>query len=226
VHTILIADRSLRDVDLSRSYLSRTYCNVVTAGGLEEALAQMRLALPDLVVADLVESGETVPLWNLLRSSDELRQIPLLVFTASRIPPELEQAGVSAILEKPLDEEQFLAAVRRFVPLADLREPRVATRLSAVGRIDSRDVPLRVINLSRGGAKLKSVFALPKVGGRFVLKLDLSTDNGWRKIQPTVIVVRCEIEKEIGVRFLKMEADEKAAVDEFVSDVLEEAFRF
>jgi DNA-binding response OmpR family regulator len=88
--------------------------NVVQASDGFEALNQLRSMRPDLIVLDLMLPGMTG--WQFLeRSQEQLEQgnIPVLILSAvSGQDNDSSSLGVAAWLNKPIDVDRFLGAVK------------------------------------------------------------------------------------------------------------------
>ncbi len=101
---------------------------VATATTGREALESLQSGLrPDLILLDLMMpdiSGWTFRAWQ--RSHEEFASIPVVIVSGQGLSAaEVARLGVEGYLPKPLDLDELLATVARFVP-AD-RQPGVAS---------------------------------------------------------------------------------------------------
>jgi DNA-binding response OmpR family regulator len=116
--TVLVIDDSRELLDLLDQLLTAEGYRVVTAPSLECAQEQLATRRPDLVISDVRLPG--APLFavrELLAADATTRDLPLLLCTGAvqevkAAAPQLAQAGV-AVVTKPFDIEDLLAAVRR-----------------------------------------------------------------------------------------------------------------
>lgn len=112
----MVVDDEPKIVQLARDYLEHAGFAVVVAHDGEAALATARAQKPDLIVLDLgLPGGDGLVVLERLRRIPRLAAIPVMVLTA-RDPLEVEQQalllGASVFLQKPVDSEVFLEAVR------------------------------------------------------------------------------------------------------------------
>jgi CheY-like chemotaxis protein len=101
---------------------------VATATSGREALESLRRGLrPDLILLDLMMpdiSGWAFRAWQ--RSQEEFASIPVVIVSGQGLSAsEVSRLGVEGYLPKPLDLDELLATVARFVPMD--RQPGVAS---------------------------------------------------------------------------------------------------
>lgn len=118
-HDILV---SLQDALEMEGY------RVATATSGREALEALRRGLrPDLILLDLMMpdvSGWAFRSWQ--RSQEEFASIPVVIVSGQGLSAaEVSRLGVEGYLPKPLDLEDLLSTVARFVPTD--RQPGVAS---------------------------------------------------------------------------------------------------
>lgn len=86
------------------------------AGDGAEGLEVIRRVLPDLVLTDALMPGLSGDeLVALLQADPELRAIPIVMLTAAASPLRVRrmlERGCTAVLAKPVEEADLLAAVR------------------------------------------------------------------------------------------------------------------
>jgi CheY-like chemotaxis protein len=103
------------------------YC-VTTASTGREALETLENGLrPDLILLDLMMpdiSGWAFRAWQ--RSQEEFASIPVVIVSGQGLSAsEVSRLGVEGYLPKPLDLDDLLATVARFVP--EERQPGIAS---------------------------------------------------------------------------------------------------
>jgi two-component system, cell cycle response regulator len=109
--TILAVDDKLVNLDLSRSMLEPFGYTVVTAGGVQEALARLRGISVDLVLTDVhMADGTGFDLLRAMKADPKLQRIFCLVISATYldIDPRAQELGV--------DDTNFI--LRPIEPLA------------------------------------------------------------------------------------------------------------
>ena len=115
------------EADVSRylaAALSDAGYRTLVAGDAAEGLALLRSEHPDLVCLDLVLPGQTgVSLYREIRESPEFAAIPVVVVTGISPADAAEKLGFggdlplpAAYVEKPLDLERLLRAMRGLLP--------------------------------------------------------------------------------------------------------------
>lgn len=96
---------------------------VVLAADGAEALELVRAERPDLVITDAMMpnlSGDE--LVEAMKGDPDLRDIPIVMATAAASPLRIDrmlERGCHAVLAKPLEEAQFLAAAAAALAAAD-----------------------------------------------------------------------------------------------------------
>jgi DNA-binding response OmpR family regulator len=96
---------------------------VVLAPDAVAAISTARAERPDLIILDIgLPGGDGFVVLERLKAVSELALIPVIVLSARHPTPNRDralEAGALAFLQKPVDIEEFLAAVRKA-----LGEPR------------------------------------------------------------------------------------------------------
>jgi CheY-like chemotaxis protein len=105
VPRVIIADADLELSDLYRAYFSRQGWRVETSCGGFECLEQLRLCRPHvLILGSPLPWGGADGLLAVMRNDEELRDIPVIVTTASAwgdLPSELGAPPVVRVVLKP-----------------------------------------------------------------------------------------------------------------------------
>lgn len=207
-----------RFLDLTQSFLSRSECRLLTANTGLEAIKVVRSEMPDLVVLDIeMPEMNGIEACRILKSDPATRKIPVVMLTSLSAEAEARRAGADHFLQKPIDEERFLREIRKFLPLVERADPRVAVDLPARAAIDGKDISLRVVDLSKGGAFLSFADPLPDIGDQFPLAFDVPVDGGTKTVLPRAIVVRRIEGKGIAVRFFELSSGGRLFLEEFLA---------
>ena len=115
---ILIADDDRRNLYLLESILKAYEFEVTSAQNGAEALDLARKSLPDLVVTDIfMPVMDGFKLCQNLKSDKQLRNIPLIFYTATYTDPKDEEyalsLGAERFLIKPQQPEALISVIRR-----------------------------------------------------------------------------------------------------------------
>jgi len=145
---ILLAEDSPKDVDLTLAALDEHHLAnevVVTRDGAEAldylyargAYASREPSLPAVVLLDIKMPKVTgIEVLQQMKSDENLKKIPVVMLTSSREEPDLEASyalGANAYVVKPVDFQQFVAAVKQVGAFwAVLNEPP-PTSLQRIG---------------------------------------------------------------------------------------------
>lgn len=118
---ILVVEDNPGDVELLRMALLRAEleCELTVIADGQKALAHV-LALdgngPDLLILDLnLPKNDGLEILQAIRSSDRVRDMPVLVLTSSASPfdaARVEQLGAARRVTKPMDLEDFMEVGR------------------------------------------------------------------------------------------------------------------
>ena len=145
---ILVVDDVADNVEILRMRLSSLGYEVVVASDGEQALAQAREALPDLILLDImmpkVDGLEVV---KRLKADKSLPFIPVILVTAKAAPKDVAaglDAGGDDYLTKPIDHGAMLARVRAMLRIKALHD-----EVQALNRDLEAKVQEQVEELSR-----------------------------------------------------------------------------
>lgn len=124
---VLVVDDDRVALDLALDVLGSAGYPVSGATTVAEAVDVARRSRPDLVVLDLnLDEEDGLELLQRLRDDPALRAVPVVVWSASTSPEDLDRvsaAGCDAFLAKPLSPQRFLDGVGAYV-----RPPREGRR--------------------------------------------------------------------------------------------------
>ena len=228
---ILLVDDVGLFLELERTFLKRSGCQIVTARTGEEALAKARALPPDAILLDVVMpdmSGYEV--CRKLRADDALKKVKVIFVATDPDADEVSRCGGDGWLRKPVTRETLLGALRPHVNLAERTTPRAPTVL----RVRLQDANQRLCkvsskDLSKGGIFLKTERPLP-VGSMVDLRFRLPLTEGAEDVHLQGEVVR-QVEEErgsyliagMGIRFVGSEASTRRKVGQFIQSRLSAA---
>lgn len=115
---VLVVDDDPFIRGLLAAWLQEAGYGVVVAADGQQALAQIRREVPDILLLDLsmpILDGYGVVRW--LRQQRECRALPILILSADVwAPKKLTGLQVEGFLSNPFDLDEVLALVRAYVP--------------------------------------------------------------------------------------------------------------
>jgi CheY-like chemotaxis protein len=112
--TILVVEDDLDIRECYQSLLERAGYHVTTAQNGREALEQLSLERPALILLDLMMPVMSGPEFlEEMREDQDSQNIPVLIVSAYGEMAD-ESAGVAGFLRKPVELNTLLTAVRRF----------------------------------------------------------------------------------------------------------------
>ncbi len=112
---ILVIDDSMTNNLLLEAVLKREGYHVFTAFSAKEALNQLYKDIPDLILLDiLMPIVDGFEFLKIIKSKDDLNDIPVIVISAVKIPENLEKVkelGVQEFIPKPIDINALLTLI-------------------------------------------------------------------------------------------------------------------
>lgn len=117
-------------LDVERSFLRRTDCEVLKASMGEEILEKARAHAPDLILLEPhLEGMDGVSCCQAIKADAGLRHIPVIFLAGAIDNPRCLEAGGDGILSGPVTPPRLLEALRRFVPTAERASERIAVAM-------------------------------------------------------------------------------------------------
>ncbi len=127
---ILLADDARLLVELERSFLKRTGCEIVTATAGDEVLSSVRMDKPDLIVLSVrLPDMDGLACCRQIKADPNLHGIPVVFVTSAVDQARCAEAGGDGFVSKPVTRARLLEAVRRFIPVAERVSERVAVAI-------------------------------------------------------------------------------------------------
>lgn len=118
---ILVVDGSLTMREMLRQTLTDAGFEVVLAEDGVDALRQLPLVVPDLILTDLtMPKMDGFGLIHAVRGGDVSPRVPILVLTTQSAVTLKERAGAlgaTGWITKPFDEHALVSTIRRIVAL-------------------------------------------------------------------------------------------------------------
>jgi two-component system cell cycle response regulator DivK len=116
---ILLVEDDFMNMRLTQHILEEEGYTVLKAATAQEALEQIESSLPDLVLMDMqLPDIDGTTLVRILRENAATRDTTILALTACAMKGDRErilQIGCNGYISKPIDVQDFIDTVRRFV---------------------------------------------------------------------------------------------------------------
>jgi len=117
--TILLVEDDFINMRLTQHVLEAEGYSVVKATTGQEALNQLKNALPDLILMDVqLPDIDGITLAGIIRASEATRDTAILALTAYAMKGDREKilkTGCNDYISKPINIEQFISTVRRYL---------------------------------------------------------------------------------------------------------------
>jgi len=115
---ILIVDDEPDLLNVTVARLEVSGYEVLQAASAEDALEVLKKNKPDLVLLDLLLPNlQGDVLCKQLKSNEELKHIPIILFTASiiRVPAKVKEMGADDYILKPFGTEDLLSKIKKYI---------------------------------------------------------------------------------------------------------------
>lgn len=120
---ILVVDDDPDFVEIIRTILLKEQYEIDTAANGDQAMERVQAQKPDLIILDIMMSTvlDGVSVSQRLREDPDLRKIPLIMVSSiastehAEVFPTDEYLHVDRWLSKPVQPQDLIAAVKRFV---------------------------------------------------------------------------------------------------------------
>ena len=116
---VLLVEDDFMNMRLAQHILEAEGYTVVTAATAQEALEQIESILPDLILMDVqLPDMDGMTVVRILRENVVTRDITILALTAYAMKGDRErllQMGCNGYISKPIDVQDFINTVRRFL---------------------------------------------------------------------------------------------------------------
>lgn len=113
---ILLVEDTIEALDNLRDLLEMEGFEVATATNGSDAMYKFYLSMPDIIITDLrMPKMNGFALIEKIRSTDELKSIPIIVFSANATLENERmslQSGAALFLKKPCPTEVLLEAIQ------------------------------------------------------------------------------------------------------------------
>ncbi|MEK6744390.1 MAG: response regulator [Nitrospirota bacterium] len=162
---VLVVDNNARDSFQAGMMLQNFGYSVTTVKTAEEALEFISIAVPALIVMELVLPGMNgVDLLTRIRKEPSLVKIPIIVQTSIpdiKVQDRCYEAGCTLYLNKPVDAESLYRAVQESLERTPRKNVRIPTFLKA--SVDGGGIGAEFVTvISSMGMFVKTLHPQPK----------------------------------------------------------------
>lgn len=212
---VLIVDDMKSFLDLETSFLKRTDCSLFKAVNGLDALRIAKAEKPDVIFLDLempVMNG--IECCRFIKSDVDLKNIPVVIITASTKEEECYKAGCNSYVRKPVDEDRFLTEIKKFVQIKERNDRRVSVSLSANVNFKGSKTPGTILNISKSGMLLdtREPFAVGTA-----VTVDFALPEAKSRIKAKAMVVRTVSEDgKFGLTFSDMDEKHQTTLNVFI----------
>jgi two-component system cell cycle response regulator DivK len=116
--TVLLVEDDFMNMRLAQHVLEAEGYSVVKATTGQEALNQIKNSLPDLILMDVqLPDIDGMTLARIIRAREATRETAILALTAYAMKGDREKIlkTCNGYIAKPINVEQFISAVRRYL---------------------------------------------------------------------------------------------------------------
>lgn len=216
--TILIADDAGLFQALETSPTLRSACRLIPVRSASDLLARASTDAPDLFLLDADQFGASGrECIRSLKADRRLASVPIIL--AAREPGLFEpmMGERDRLFAKPLRYDEVGKALKRVLPLARRRSPRVPVSVPVTCRVGGEDpVRTRSKDLASGGLFLRTPWE-PARGTRFMATFKLPARGGAPAEDGEEISAVCEVVRLVG----SDEADQMAGVGAAIVEISE-----
>lgn len=222
---VLVVDESSRDAYYTGMLLQNFGYNATNVKSAEEALEYLAIALPSLIVTELVLPGMNgFDFLSKLRRDPEHGSIPVIIQTRLQdleSEDHCQQMGCAVYLRKPVQAEDLYRAVQAVMEDTPRRNIRIPVYLKA--SIDGAGAGTEFVTaLSDTGCFIKTLKPRP-VGSRHTLSFVVGKKIIRTEVQVLYVYGFDEGQNKepgMGLKFLNLGPDEHALIRRFIQETV------
>ena len=195
---ILLVDDVKFFLELQKSFLKRTNCEILTASNGREGVELARKERPSLILMDLYMpemNGDEA--CKAIKSDPELKDIPVIMVTKSGDNDEKGRcllAGCDEFVTKPINRVTLLEKVRNFLDVVIREHVRVPIDAEVIFKDGGKEYSSELHDVSEGGLFICMERPLP-MGTQLNIKFKLPEIPGTIEVEGKVVRV---VEKGAG----------------------------
>jgi len=223
---ILLVDDVKFFLELQKSFLKRTNCEILTASNGREGVELARKERPDLILMDLYMpemNGDEA--CKVIKSDPELKNIPVIMATKAGRDDEKGRcllAGCDEFVTKPINRMDLLEKVKNFLEVAIRAHVRVPIDTEVFFTADGREYSSELHDVSEGGVFICMEEPLP-MDTVLILKFNLPEIAGPIDVEGTVVRViekRAEHPAHVvpgnGIKFSRLSMEAKRDIVKYI----------
>ncbi len=219
---ILLVDDVRVFLEIGKTFLKRSGCQVLTAKSGMEALEKIHSEVPDLVFLDLMMpdmDGDKV--CESVTKDEKLKKIPIIMVSASEEKEDIEKcrrAGCEDYLIKPVKQEDLVNKAAQILEVSQREDLRITVRMKVEGEAGAESFYGESEDISIGGMLIKSK-VLMKEGSLVKLKFFLPGQLHHIEVKGEIIRIDEESFKPeygLGVIFQDMDSNAKETIEGFI----------
>ncbi len=223
---ILIVDDVKFSVEIGKSFLESTGCELLSAFNGAEALEVARRERPDIVLTDLFMPGMNGDdLCREIKTDPETKSIPVIILTAANNPENQEkglEAGCDGLLSKPYSKGDIIEEVKKYINIICRKDKRVPVSFDVTYECNGDICDGKVLDLSCSGMFLQVEDKLP-LGGEATFLLNIAGKVGDFKVRGEVVrlvsngsVNSYDKESGMGILFKEISPELSSLVNDLV----------
>ncbi|UCD83909.1 MAG: response regulator [Deltaproteobacteria bacterium] len=219
---ILLVDDTVTFLELEKTFLKRSGCQIITANSGKEALKKFRSDVPDLVLLDLLMpdmNGDEV--CKIIKKDKKLRKIPIVMVSSSGREEDIERCqklGCEDYLTKPVSQKELLDKVAQILNIPQRRDLRVSVQMKVEGGVGDEAFYGETENISMGGILVRSVVPM-KDGAMVELKFLLPGQKYHAEAKGKVVRADGESFKPeygLGIIFQDLGPNAREMIEDFI----------
>ncbi len=221
---ILLVDDMSNFLDLEVSFLRRSDCVIITANDGIDALKKTKTEKPDIVLLDIEMPRMTgIECCRIIKSDPATKSIPVVMVTSTSKREESFAAGADDFWQKPINELAFLEGIKKFVPIKERQDKRVAVGLQVDYRIgENKD---KLVQAFTKDVSTSGMFVIT----RDTLPIGVPLEVEFRIPPGRIVKASCEVMRELrdesdghyiggmGLKFVSLEEDDRRALESFIA---------
>ena len=224
---ILLADDIELFLELERNFLQRDDLDLLIAKDARNALDMIREKSPQLVFLGLQMPGMSgEECCRSIKNDPSLAGTAVVMIVAAGQPGEVEKcrdAGCDELLFKPINHDEFLAIVHRYLDL----DVRNSARIRAQMRVYYGPEPQKLlsefsVDLSAGGLYIETESPLP-VGENLTLRFTLPKQKGMVTCKARVAWInpkenprKADLPPGMGIQFVELSLEDMKSIRRFL----------
>lgn len=224
---ILIADRSNFFLELVKTFLKKTGCQIISTCNGKDALKVVDELCPQLIIMDLnlpASGGDNY--CKRIKAKEDTKNIPIIMIVAEGNSGDIEKslaAGCDDYVTKPVNRVELLKKIKKLIDLVAREEARVPI-YSKLTYDDGKQVyDGEAYFISGGGIFINGSHLLP-VGSSLTLRFSISSVDDLIEVEGKVAwktdneeTIPAHVTPGMGITFIDLSDECKEAIEAYIS---------